>query len=109
MSRLNMIPNLSLHEFEKCECCSQTKITKTLHKYVTRLIEPLELIHSNLCGFDDTLTRNSKSYFITFINDFSDFTFIYLLKNKSDAFDMYKVFVTEVKLIMLIFTNITKH
>ena len=43
------------------------------------------------------LTRNSKRYFITFIDDCSDFTFIYLLKNKSDSFDMFKVFVTEIE------------
>ena len=43
------------------------------------------------------LTRNSKKYFITFIDDCSDFTFIYLLKNKSDVFDMFKVFVTEIE------------
>ena len=29
MSRLNPIPKLSMHEFEKCACCSQAKITKT--------------------------------------------------------------------------------
>ena len=32
-----------------------------------------------------------------FIVDCSDFTFIYLLRNKNDAFDMFRVLVTEVK------------
>ncbi|KAL4026406.1 hypothetical protein IC575_014836 [Cucumis melo] len=97
MSRLNLIPKLSLHDFEKCACCSQAKITKTSHKSVTRVTEPLELIHSDLCEFDGTLTRNSKRYVITFIDDCSDYTFIYLLKNKSDAYEMFKVFVTEIE------------
>ncbi|KAL0558517.1 hypothetical protein IC582_003091 [Cucumis melo] len=97
MSRLNLIPKLSLHDFEKCARCSQAKITKTLHKSVTRVTEPLELIHSDLCEFDGTLTRNSKRYVITFIDDCSDYTFKYLLKNKSDAFEMFKVFVTEIE------------
>ena len=35
MSRLNLIPKLSLHDFEKCTCCSQAKINKTSHKSVT--------------------------------------------------------------------------
>ena len=40
------------------------------------------------------LTRS----FITFIDDdYSDFTFIYLIKNKSDAFDMFKAFVTGIE------------
>ncbi|KAL0545202.1 hypothetical protein IC582_020351 [Cucumis melo] len=96
-SWLNLTPKLSLHDFEKCACCSQTKITKTSHKSVTRVTEPLELIHSDLCDFDDTLTRNSKRYVITFIDDRSDYTSIDLLKNKSDAYDMFKVFVTEIE------------
>ena len=30
MSNLGMIPKLSLKDFDKCESCSQAKITKTL-------------------------------------------------------------------------------
>ena len=97
MSRLNLIPKLSLHDFEKCACCSQAKITKTSHKFVTRVTKPLELIHSDLCEFDGTLTRNSKTYVIIFIDDSFDYTFIYLLKNKSDAYDMFKVSVTKIE------------
>ncbi|KAL0540288.1 hypothetical protein IC582_024522 [Cucumis melo] len=97
MSRLNLIPKLSLHDFEKCACCSQAKIIKISHKSVARVTEPLELIHFDLCEFNDTLTRNSKRYIITFIDDCSDYTFIYLLKNKSDAYEMFKVFVTEIE------------
>ena len=58
MSRLNFIPKLSLHKFEKCACCSQAKITKTLNKSITKVIEPLELIHYGLCDFDGMLTKN---------------------------------------------------
>ena len=43
------------------------------------------------------LTRNSKRYFITSIYECSDFTFIYLLKNKSNAFDTFKLFVNEIE------------
>ena len=64
-----MIPKLSLHEFDKCACCSQAKITKTLHKSVTRVIESLQLIHFDLREFDGMITKNNKRYFITFIDD----------------------------------------
>ena len=78
MSRLNLIPKLSLHEFEKCACCNQSEITKISHKFVTRITVPLELIHYDLCEFDGMLTRNSKRYLITFIDDYFDFTFIFI-------------------------------
>ena len=60
MSRLNLIPKLFLHEFEKFACCSQVKITKTSYKFVTRVTEPLEVIHSDLCEFDGMLLGTVK-------------------------------------------------
>ena len=79
-SRLNLIHKLSLHEFEKCACCSQAKITKILNKSVIRVTQPLELIHYDLCEFDDMLIRNSKRYFITFIDDCSTLLLLIYLK-----------------------------
>ena len=56
MSSLGLIPKLS-KDFEKCETCSQAKITKKSHKSVVRNIELLELIHFDLCEFEGILTR----------------------------------------------------
>ena len=92
MSSLGLIPDLSLKDFEKCESCSQAKITKTPHKSVIRVSEPLDLIHSDICDFEGILTRNEKRYFITFIDDCSNFSYVYLLKNKSEAINMFKFF-----------------
>ncbi|KAM7494813.1 hypothetical protein LguiB_029422 [Lonicera macranthoides] len=97
MSKLEIIPPLSLNDFEKCEFCSQAKITKTPHKSVLRETEPFELIHSDICEFDGVLMRNEKRYFITFIDDNSDFSYIYLMKNKSEAIDMFKIFSIEIE------------
>ena len=44
MSSLGLIPRLS-KDFEKCETCSQAKITKRPHKSVVRNIELFKLIH----------------------------------------------------------------
>ena len=60
MNRLGIIPNVHLDDFEKCESCSQAKITKTPHKSIERKSEPLDLIHSDICEFDGALTRNGK-------------------------------------------------
>ena len=95
MSNLGLIPKLSLNDFEKCEFCSQGKITKSPQKLVDRVSEPLDFIHSDICELDGTLTRNGHPYFITFIDDCSDFTCVYLMKNKSESFNMFKLFVTD--------------
>ena len=96
MSSLGLIPRLSKN-FEKCETCSQAKITKRPHKNVVRNTELLELIHSDLCEFEGILTRGGNRYIITFIVDFLKYTTFYLLKNKSNAFEKFQDFLKEVE------------
>ena len=57
----------------------------------------LELIHSKLCEFERILTCEENRYIITFINDFSKYTTIYFLKNKSDTFEKFQDFLKEVE------------
>ena len=67
------------------------------HRNVVRNTELFELIHSNLCEFEGILTCGGNKYIITFIFDFSKCTTIYLLKNKSDAFEKIQDFLKEVE------------
>ena len=89
MSGLGLIPKLE-NELEKCKICSMTKIIRKPHKLVERNTELLELIHSYICEFEGHLTRGGNRYFITFIDDFSKYSYVYLLKNKSDTFENYQ-------------------
>ena len=96
MSGLGLIPKLE-NELEKCEICSMTKITQKPHKSIERNTELLELIHSDICEFEGHLTRGGNRYFITFIDDFSKYSYVYLMKNKSDAFEKLSIFLKEVE------------
>ena len=66
---------------------------KTPHKSVDRESKPLDLIHFDICEFEGTLTRDGKRYFITFIDDCSNYSFVSLMNNKSEAIDMFKIFI----------------
>ena len=57
----------------------------------------LELVHSDVCELNGVLIRGGKRYFITFIDDFFRFTYVYLMKNKDESFDMFKRYKTEVE------------
>ena len=92
MDSLGIIPRLS-KDFEKYETCSQAKITKRPHKSVVRNTELLEIIYSDLCEFEGILTCGGNRYIIIFIDDFSKYTTVYLLKNKSDAFENFQDFL----------------
>ena len=82
---------------KKCEICIQAKMTKKPFSKSDRNFMMLELVHSNVCESNGVLTRGGKRYFITFIDDFSRFTYVYLMINKDKSFDMFKCYKTEVE------------
>ena len=53
---------------------------------------PLEIVHSDLCGYMQTPSIGNNLYFITFIDDYSRKTWVYFLKHKSEAFEVFKQF-----------------
>ena len=46
----------------------------------------------DLCGPMQTPSLNGSVYFMTFIDDFSRKTWLYLLKHKSESFEVFKRF-----------------
>jgi len=52
----------------------------------------LELVHSDVCGPLETPSLGGSRYFVTFIDDFSKWTFVYTMKKKSDTFTCFKKF-----------------
>jgi hypothetical protein len=56
----------------------------------TRANVPLELVHSDICNPMQLPTHTSFKYFITFIDDYSKYTVVYILRNKSQAFSTFQ-------------------
>ena len=52
----------------------------------------MELVHTDLCGPMQTSYLTDNVYFMTFIDDYSRKTWVYLLKQKYQAFDVFKSF-----------------
>ena len=82
---------------DKCEICIQAKLTKKPFPKAERNTQLLDLVHSDICEYNGVLTRGGKRYFITFIDDCSRYTYVYLLRTKDEAFDMFKVCKAEVE------------
>ena len=51
----------------------------------------------DICGPFDAPSFNKEKYFVTFIDDFSHYTYIYLLHEKSQAVEALAVYITEVE------------
>ena len=62
-----------------------------------RAKEVLDLVHMDLYGPMSTSARGGFEYFITFIDDYSRYGYIYLMRHKSEAFEKLKEVKTEVE------------
>ena len=57
-----------------------------------RTKEPLELIHSDVCGPMNVKARGGYEYYVTFIDDYSRYVYVYLMQWKSKTFEKFKEF-----------------
>ena len=80
-----------------CEVCIQVKMTKKPFPKAERNTTLLDLVHSDICELNGILTRGGNRYFITFIDDHSKYTYVYLMKHKDQAFQMFKTYKSEVE------------
>ena len=86
-----------VRDLEKCVSCIKGKNTRTTGKGSSRATELLQLIHTDTCGPFPTATRNGHRYFITFTDDYSRYGYIYLIRDKSESFNTFKIFKAEVE------------
>ncbi|KAI5350367.1 hypothetical protein L3X38_003258 [Prunus dulcis] len=94
---LELIPKSNIDLKHKCEVCVQAKQTRNSFKPVERNTQILELIHSDVCDSNRSPTRGGNKYFVTFIDDFSRYCHIYLIKTKDEVFNKLKIYKNEVE------------
>lgn len=94
--------NLQLKDLEEletvCEICQQAKHSRL--KFGTtrsKAKRPLEIIHTDVCGPIDPVTWDKKRYFVSFHDDYTHYTLVYLIKNKSEVKDILKEYVKRVE------------
>lgn len=81
----------------ECKICLLAKMTRSSHSPKNiKSNEPLEKVHTDLSGIIRTPSVGNIRYFLTFIDDYTRFTTVYLLKSKEEVFEKfveYKAFV----------------
>ena len=80
MHTLGLINNINCSCLSKCQICATSMLTRKTCGSVTKETKILELIHSNLGDLKQTMTRGGKKFYVTFIDDYSRFTRVYLLR-----------------------------
>ena len=74
--------------------CIREKLSKTKNKGTSRSGVLLEIVHTDISGLYSTTICGFR-FFLTFIEDFSRYGYLYLIKEKSDVLDKFKVFKLE--------------
>jgi hypothetical protein len=85
-------PSLSVIQFD-CNSCKLGKskiLPFPVHQ--ANVNQPFDMIHSDLWGISPVISHAHYKYFITFIDDYSRFTWVYFLRSKAEAFSAFKFF-----------------
>ena len=84
--------NISVSSSNKspCSSCILGKFAKLPFAAVEHTSNaPFQIIHSDVWGPSPILSFHGYRYFIVFIDDFTRFSWIYFLKNKSDVYSTF--------------------
>lgn len=86
--------SIDLTNFDVCIECVRDKHTKKNGAYRDTYV--LELIHTDIYGLFPT-PLNDQQYFISFIDDYSRYAYMFLIHKKSQSLDVFKSFKAKVE------------
>jgi hypothetical protein len=78
-----------------CEACQHHRVS-FLSRVVCRILSPFELFHSDVWG-PINVVYNKFHYFVTFVDGFSRMTWLFLMKNRSELFSIFRIFRNAIK------------
>ena len=83
---------------KKCETCVMNKLPNFRnHAPRTKATRAFQLVHSDLTAQINPVGKHSFKYAMNFVDDFSGFVFMYMLRSKADATVALKQFLVDVK------------
>lgn len=85
---------------QPCEGCLMGKQTRSPYTSCTsyRANKRLELIHGDLCGPISPPAPTGNRYFMLLVDDYSRVTWVFLMKTKYEAFQVFKNFRARVEI-----------
>ncbi|KAL8087732.1 hypothetical protein AgCh_037766 [Apium graveolens] len=96
LSKTKMVDGLpEINEPENlCEACVKGKQHRQSFPVGIswRARRPLEIVHTDIAGPFDIPSLGGNRYYLTFVDDFSRKSWVYIIKEKSEALDKFKEF-----------------
>ena len=81
---------IELCEIEFCKTCIRGKMCKLPFTQRRRSSRILEIVHMDVCGPITPTSIGGEKYYVSFIDDYSNFVVIYVIGAKSDVFECFK-------------------
>jgi transposase InsO family protein len=93
-----LLTSFDFESYETCEAFLLSKMTKApFMSLPERALDLLELIHIDVCGPMSMTARGGFQYFITFIDDFIRYGYLYLMKHMLKSLEKSKEFLNEME------------
>nr|CAN78715.1 hypothetical protein VITISV_030863 [Vitis vinifera] len=94
-----MVPRFSTLSSLPCESCQLGKHTRVSFpkRLNNRAKSPFELVHTDVWGPCRTASTLGFQYFVTFIDDYSRCTWLFLMKNRAKLFSIFQKFYAEIQ------------
>ena len=93
-----MVTRFSTFSSLACESCQLGKHTRVSFpkRLNNRAKSPSELVHTDVWGPCRTVSTLGFQYFVTFINDYSRCTWLFLMKNRAKLYSIFHKFYAEI-------------
>ena len=86
-------------KLDNCETCIKGKLSRLpfpRHEEIYTT-QPLQIIHSDVCGPLEYESIAGSKYYVTFIDDYTRYCCIYFIAQKSEVFEKFKEFKSKVE------------
>lgn len=87
MAFTEALGKLKTSDISYCCGCKLAKFyALPIYKSISVSNAPFDLIHSDVWGPSLVLTKGGSRYYVSFINDYTRYYWVYLMKNRSEFF-----------------------
>ena len=98
MNKVRGFPKFKKPDNIMCKQCQLGKMTKSSFKSKTHTSKGiLEIFHTDLCGPIDVQSYKGDKYIMLFVDDYSEIMTDMFLKQKYEAFQMFKWYLARVE------------
>ena len=92
-----ILDSLNFLDLKICIECIKRKQTNVKKIGANKSSGVLELIHIDICGPFHMTSWNGQQYFVTFIDDYSRYGYLYLIHKKSQSLEVFKSYKAKIE------------